>query len=358
MAELFAWLTRAGRNGAFEQLALDDGLVAIGWGVLGDLTGLDRPELTQHIQATYPDYGIGVLRNSTGQLWAFVNRIQIGDLVALPSKSRPMVAIGRVTGDYQYRADLPEGAQHTRAVKWIAKDVPRTAIGQDLLYSLGSLLTVCRLARNDAAVRLDRLATDGVDPGQQVTDERGVDATVSDSDVSADSYGIEDALSAPTQRDLERDARDAINRRIAERFPAHGLSRLVEAILRAQGMTTFVAPDGKDGGIDVLAGSGPLGMDSPRICVQVKFTKDASSAMVVRELEGVMGRIRADQALLVSWSGVTRDAELEMRREFFRVRVWDADELFRQLTAVYDKLPEEIQAELPLKRIWTIAGGE
>jgi len=35
--------------------------------------------------------------------------------------------------------------------------------------------------------------------------------------------------------------------------------------------------------------------------------------------------------------------------------VWTADDLFRELTAVYDRLPEEIQAKLPLKRIWTLA---
>ena len=135
----------------------------------------------------------------------------------------------------------------------------------------------------------------------------------------------------------------------------HELSTLVAAILEAQGMNTYVAAAGKDGGIDVMAGSGPLGMDSPRICVQVKFTKDPVSASVIRELDGMAGRVADQQCLLVSWSGITSDAERETRNLFFRTRDWDVDALFRELTAVYDQLPEEIQVKLPLKRIWTLA---
>lgn len=349
MDDTHAWLIRAGSGGEFEQFNLDEGLATLGWGELGDLSNLTRPEITQRLEMQFPEASPGAIRNWTGQVWSFANAVSVGDLVVLPSKGRPMIAIGRVTGGYRHRPDLPEGAAQTISVDWTAKDVPRTAIGQDLLYSLGSLLTVCRLARNNAAVRLAALAQNGIDPGNESPVEPGPGISVTAAEAAAD--GAETA----SDLDLERIARDEINKRISARFPGHELSELVAAVLHASGMTTYVAPSGKDGGIDVLAGSGPLGMDRPRICVQVKFTKDPVSAMVVRELQGVMARVDADQALLVSWSGVTRDAERELRQEFFRVRVWNADDLFEQITAVYSRLPEEIQAKLPLKRIWTIA---
>lgn len=345
-AEAKAWLARAGNAGQYEQLALDNDLVAIGWGELADLTGLTREDIAERIREQHPDAGKPKVSNWTGQLAAFVHGMQPGDLVVLPLKTRPMIAIGRITGDYAYRAGLEPEARHTRPVTWLSKDVPRTAVGQDLLYSLGAFLTVCRIARNNAAERLAVLAVDGTDPGYEQTG----DPATTDSDTSA-----EEAGPANGREDLEQDARDAINKLIAKRFPGHELSKLVAAVLQAQGMTTFVAPPGKDGGIDVMAGSGPLGMDSPRICVQVKFTNAPVSASVIRELDGVAARIGAQQCLLVSWSGITIDAEREIRTLFFRTRVWTADDLFRELTAVYDKLPEEIQAELPLKRIWTLA---
>jgi restriction system protein len=340
-----AWLARAGSDGRHERLALDNDLVAIGWGELGDLTALSREALAKRIRSEYPEAGKGKVSNWTGQLSAFLHGFQVGDLVVLPLKTRPMIAIGRIAGDYVYRPDFDVDARHTRPVRWIRKDVPRTAVGQDLLYSLGAFMTVCRVSRHDAAQRLAALAETGADPGYE-----GADLA----DASADAATVE-SENGIARDNLERDARDAINQVIAARFAGHELSTLVAAILEAQGMTTYVAPAGKDGGIDVMAGSGPLGMDSPRICVQVKFTKDPVSASVIRELDGVAGRVGAQQCLLVSWSGITSDAEREIRNLFFRIRVWDADALFRELTAVYDQLPEELQVKLPLKRIWTLA---
>jgi len=48
---------------------------------------------------------------------------------------------------YGYRPDLPPDAPHTRPVKWLATDLPRTALGQDLPYSLGTFRTVCEVRR-------------------------------------------------------------------------------------------------------------------------------------------------------------------------------------------------------------------
>lgn len=346
VAVMKAWLARAGSTGQYEQLALDQDLVAIGWSELDDLAGLPREKIAERIREHHPDAGKPRVSNWAGQLNAFVHAMSPGDLVVLPLKARPMIAIGTIVGDYAYRADLDPETRHSRPVRWISKDVPRTAVGQDLLYTLGAFLTVCRVSRNNAAQRLAALAETGADPGyQQATDPAVVDPAANS----------EEAESTTSRNDLEQDARDAINTVIGKQFPGHALSELVAAVLKAQGMTTFVAPPGKDGGVDVMAGSGPLGMDSPKICVQVKFTSAPVSASVIRELDGVAFRIGAEQSLLVSWSGITLDAEREIRTLFFRTRVWTADDLFRELTAVYDRLPEEIQVKLPLKRIWALA---
>ncbi|MGW9032807.1 CBS domain-containing protein [Streptomyces sp. NPDC055722] len=87
-----------------------------------------------------------------------------GDIVALPLKDGN-VAIGYLTGDYQYRADAAPGLRHVRSVKWNRKDVPRSEIRADLRATLGSLLTVSELRRFDAASRLAALADGKPDPG-------------------------------------------------------------------------------------------------------------------------------------------------------------------------------------------------
>ncbi len=36
------------------------------------------------------------------------------------------------------------------------------------------------------------------------------------------------------------------------------------------------------------------------------------------------------------------------------IRLWDADDLVRAVLANYERLPDAMQADLPLKRIWTL----
>ena len=45
----------------------------------------------------------------------------------------------------------------------------------------------------------------------------------------------------------------------------------------------------------------------------------------------------------------------ESASQFLRVRLWDADAVVAELLRQYDQLAAETRAELPLKRIWTVA---
>ena len=74
----------------------------------------------------------------------------------------------------------------------------------------------------------------------------------------------------PLDTNVEDLARDQIAQLIAARFKGHALTRLVEALLIAQGYTTYRSPEGPDAGADIVAGSGPLGFGRPRLCVEVK----------------------------------------------------------------------------------------
>ena len=48
----------------------------------------------------------------------------------------------------------------------------------------------------------------------------------------------------------------------------------------------------------------------------------------------------------------------ELAQSFFHLRLWTQQDLLEQLFLYYDKLDEEIRAELPIKRIWTVADVE
>ena len=67
-----------------------------------------------------------------------------------------------------------------------------------------------------------------------------------------------------------------------------------------------------------------------------------------------MQSFRADQGLLVCWGGFTSALEREGRQSFFKVRLWNANDLVSAIYETYEHLPEQIQAEIPLERIWTL----
>lgn len=337
-----AWLIRAGESGDF---VLENGVAGISFRPIADLTtATDRDRLREIVRLAYPDAPDAKRRNVTGQLWAFRSRVKPGDLVVLPLRGRSQVALGVVTKGYEYRDDLDSNMRHWIAVDWRRTDVPRTAIGQDLLHSLGALQTVCQIKRNDAAWRLQRVLETGTDPGARGAAVEPVDGDDVDATDSSES-----------SFDIERLGRDQIQAHVAEQFAGHRLADLVAAVLEAEGFFTEVSPPGPDGGIDIFAGRGPLGLDSPKLIVQVKSSAAPVAATVVRELHGVLSTHGAEQALLVAWGGVNRVAQRELRNQFFRVRVWDADDLLDAILRNYDSLDEQWRTELPLKRIWSLA---
>ena len=334
------WVARAGRHGEQEQYAMNNGMAVIGWDEVPDVSGTEkRDDLLPLLISIYPDEAENTLKNWETQIWAFSKRIGEGDLVILPRKRTSTVAIGRATGAYRFVPDAPAGCRHQLPVEWIKKDIPRQSIDSDLRYSIGGAMTVFQVSRNRAEDRF-RAMIEGrtLPPGFDRKPVPEVDAATEEA-------------SAP---DLERIALDQISDHISRKFRGHELERLVEAILMAQGFVTDRTDEGADGGVDILCGRGALGLEPPRMCVQVKSQDGAIDVKVVRELQGVLSTFGADLGLIVAWGGFTSSADQEARRNFFKIRLWDPDKLISQLVSVYDKLPEDIQKDLPLKRIWTL----
>jgi restriction system protein len=307
-----------------------------------------RDDLRAGLQAFHPDASPKTLSNWESQLWPFAHVIQKGDLVVMPLKTRSAIAIGRVSGDYAFRTDLGT-ARHTRAVTWLS-EVPRAAFAQDLLYSFGSFMTVCRVARNNAQARVEAVLDGKPDPELAA----GTRLKPLPHQKAEASNGIEPA-DAPEDIDIALIAEDRIRMRLGTVFKGHKLSTLIGAVLTTEGYRVAISPPGADGGVDIVAGKGPLGFDHPRLIVQVKSQDSAVDASVLRELQGVMQQHGADHGLLVAWGGVTKALAREAQRLFFKIRIWDAGDVVRAVQASYETLPEDMQSELPLARIWVLA---
>jgi restriction system protein len=341
------WLVRTGKYGEFEQRFLEDKRIYLSWG--GFDTDLSksgaRAQLRSLIESRFPSYSKAKVSNGVGQLFGFVAGMIEGDAVIVPSKKKPAIHIGEIRGPYTFDGGgLPDLRQY-RAVRWLKTDIPRSTFDPDLLYSFGAIMTVCRIERNNAEARVRAIAT-GATP---VVDDTG-GGTKTDGE-GAEEVGEEDV-------DLERLGRDQIAKLIIQKFKGHGMERLVEAVLVAQGYTTYRSPEGADKGVDLLAAPGALGFGSPRICVQVKSTDTPVDHPTLQQLVGTMHTVQAEQGLLVSWGGFKSSVEKERAQQFFKVRLWDQDTLIAQILDNYDRLDDEIRAELPVKRVWVPALSE
>lgn len=338
------WLVRCGKHGEGELTALGENVVGIGWPEAGDMSALGSAEaIKSHLSITYQNAKPSTVANWAGQVNGFLRRISVGDLIAVPLKSTPSVAFGRVTSDAAYVADGPDSMKHQRSVVWINDSVPRSEISQDILYSLGAFMTVCRIARNDAESRIRQILRLPSATGRKVVEPSPQGPLEPD---------------GPDNVDIAELSRDQIRKRISERFAGHSMARLVGALLAADGFVVEVSSPGADGGVDVIAGQGEMGFEGTRIVAQVKSGSVVSDPGTLRELQGVMPNFGASHGLLVSWGGFKNSASAEARRLFFKIRLWDSNDVISQIERLYDRLPSEIQADLPLKRVWALAEEE
>jgi len=127
---------------------------------------------------------------------------------------------------------------------------------------------------------------------------------------------------------------------------------LVADLLKAMGyFPSWIAPRGKDGGLDIVAHPDPLGTKPPRIKVQVKRQQQAVS----REgLSAFLANVNEEDAgLFVCTGGFTRDAkDFARMQERRKITLIDLEELLELWVKFYSQLDDRARARLPLTPIY------
>jgi restriction system protein len=140
-----------------------------------------------------------------------------------------------------------------------------------------------------------------------------------------------------------------------ERIEPYSLQRLVAGLLEAMDYhVSWIAPPGKDGGMDVLAWTDPLGTKPPRIKVQVKRRKDSIAVDELRSFMAVLSD--KDVGLFVTTGRFTKDAHDEARiQERRKITLIDRERLVELWIEYMDRLSEDARQLLPLKPIYFLA---
>lgn len=89
--------------------------------------------------------------------------------------------------------------------------------------------------------------------------------------------------------------------------------------------------------------------------MEVKSESTQIGRETVDKLLGAMTKFNADEGLFVAWGGFKSNVQKDLASQFFRLRLWTRKELLEQLFEQYDRLDEDLRAELPFKRVWMVA---
>lgn len=181
--------------------------------------------------------------------------------------------------------------------------------------------------------------------------QQGQTAPLGDGEEVPDAVGVSAGI---TLESAEEQAWAEIERYLTS-MPPYEFQELVAALLRGMGYHVgWVAPPGKDGGIDIMAFNDPLGTRPPRIKVQVKRQQGRVSVDGLRSFMALLGS--DDVGIFVNAGGFTKDADDEARNQATRrVTLLDLERLVKLWTEHYLKLDEASKRRLPLQPVYFLA---
>lgn len=181
------------------------------------------------------------------------------------------------------------------------------------------------------------------------------DSDTTKTDVSSQIEEEEEIEEAPFN---EEDIRSSIFRHL-EKLDPFEFQRLVGFLFEGMGYTVpYVSKPGPDGGVDIIAHKGPIGVDTQIVKIQVKHTtKEQKQGIGIKEIEQLADLCRDDHSfpVFVSLKGFANDAEKRVRTVSSTFMTLIDRSRFVELWLEHiDNIPEEGKKMLPLKKVYVI----
>jgi restriction system protein len=324
------WMIRAGEGGRLiDEFA--KGYVAIGWTELGDMSSVtDKEQIGELYIKAYPDVKKGSIPTSIAMFHRFRSVLSKGDnVVSYDTKNREYL-IGEINGDYEYKLEGVGDYPHLRKVKWLGR-VSRDSIRTSSRNALGSSLTLFAV-QQEVWDDLVNSMQGGIRTPIEIAHE-------------------DDTESLETLRDnFVEKAHEFIKDKILA-LDADEMEKMVAAILRGMGYRTRVSPKGPDRGVDLIASPDGLGLEEPRIKIEVKHR--SKTAMGSSEIRSFLGGLReGDKAIYVSTGGFTKEGKYEADRANVPLTMLDLDDLAQLIVTYYENFDLDGRALIPLVRVY------
>jgi restriction system protein len=319
------WMVRAGRDAFLIDDFEKNSVVAIGWDELGDISSYNDPEkLKMFIKETYPEFNAGQLGMAASQVNKFKFDFNKGDFAVSYNPEERVYFLGEILSNYIYQENK-EYYNHVRKVKWLGK-VNRDDLKTSTRNTLGAISTIFNINAEAAEDILNSLK--GKKPLEEEEQEEELEIIKEDV-ISNSSEFIKDKVIALNWEEMQE---------------------LVAGVLRAMGYKTMVSPKGADRGKDIMASPDGLGLEEPRIVVEVKHRKGRMGAPEIRSFTG--GLRRGSKGLYVSTGGFSHEAKYEAERSEIPVTLIDSDILVQLIIQYYDQFDNDSRSLIPLTKIY------
>ena len=269
----------------------------------------------------------------------FLFDFKLGDQVITYNPGERVYHVGTIAGEYTYRPDLDlvaPDAKHcqVRPVTWTGK-VNRDDLSVGARNTLGAIMTIF-LINDEVRAEIDALLS-------------GAPLVVASSVVPDQPENLEEV-----RMSVAENSHEFIKDKLL-RLGWDEMQDLVAGILRGMGYKTRVAPRGPDRGRDIIASPDGLGLESPRIIVEVKHRKNEQIGS--NQMRSFIGGLRAaDRGLYVSTGGFAKEAKYEADRAQVPVTLLNLDDVAQLLVDNYESVDTDTRALIPLVRLYWPAG--
>lgn len=324
------WMVRAGEGGFLIDRFEKENIVVIGWEI-GDLTNIkDKKELRSLIKEELPEKSDPQVNSIIGSVGRFRFDFKKGDKVVSYNTQERTYLIGEIVSGYIFDPNFfPENPLEycdVRKVKWLGK-VKRDDLRTSTKNILGAALTLFRINDDLAKEILSVLG------GKK------------DIEIESENEETTEFL----KEDILFKSHEFVKDNIIK-LDWDEMQELVAGLLRAMGYKTRVSPKGADMGKDILASPDGLGLEEPRIVVEVKHRKGKMGASEIRSFTG--GLRRGSKGLYVSTGGFTHEAKYEAERSEIPVTLIDSDILVQFIVQYYDQFDNDSRSLIPLTKIY------
>jgi restriction system protein len=197
------------------------------------------------------------------------------------------------------------------------------------------------------ATRLYRVWKLGQEPAFSFED-------TANSDVDSDKDKTVQEKASVTFEEAEEQAWREIEKYLLN-FNPYDFQQLVTDLIEAMGYhVSWISPPGKDGGLDIIANVDPLGLQPPRIKIQVKRNSNRINVDDVRAFGALINE--NDAGLFVAAGGFTKDAEEFARnQERRKITLIDSERFVDLWIENYERLADSARQSLPLQPIFFLA---